>query len=278
MFKGFTFFCLVLMSSVSVADERTNANKLKQRVNSAESSAESEPKNWTVGVGLIVSDNRFDDPNDDGFSPTVNIGDSNYMLIPNISWTNGVWSVGANGVSLQHEYTPLIKVKATLGFPSSGLELSGNKSWLRYKLATGYSISSETFNHSFNFTGLNVGFNHTIGDDMQKQWTLGFGAPLYLNKEKGITVIASAGLDIENHAWAQENYRYAIDNPSNTLTLETEDFYHASLSNVAIYQYDENWSLLFTAKHQWLDDELMKNLNFDDAYQLSIFSLLSYKF
>lgn len=227
---------------------------------------------WQVGVGVVTSDVLSDDA-ERPFFPNVRADNKQYMLIPNLKWQGEQWSVGAEGVGWRYRFDNDLRLQAKAGFPSSRVELSGERGWFRY----GTSLSASYANGTTTTAGVNAaGFSYkqTIGFDERREdrkQELSFGAPLYISQKSSMIVIGSAFLNWENAAFIEH------ENELST-AVDPADYRHAGLNVFSVIPLSEPLTLLLSGTLQWNDKDLTEQLSTLPQLQANTFALLSYQF
>jgi hypothetical protein len=223
---------------------------------------------WTIGGGFVSSERVGAES--DSFFPTVSSEQTNYMLLPNLSYRYQQWSVGADGIGWRQDRPEGINWRAQVGYPSSQVGFTGQRGWFRYGLQSGLSYSNGV-THTGKATigpfeaSVTTGFGERA-DDLSQSYALGF--PLYINQDRGITVIGSAGIETSNAAFIANDLQ--LDNTPSTDALNWQ------YTAFSIFSLSPKATLLLSGTLQRNDDALVEEVEGIRPWQVNTFLMFSY--
>lgn len=224
----------------------------------------------TLGLGGVTSEVVGDN---DPFFPAIQTDSKQFMFIPNIRYDWDEWSIGANGIGWEKENEDGLSPRVTIGYPMSQAGVQGQRGWFRYGLNGRLSYSDGVGGQlratagPLNYT-IKTGFGDR-NDELGHEVSL--GAPIYINRDIGLTVIGSGYLKFENAAFIEDELNL-------TRSITDEDYVHSGLNAFAIFRFNERASLLFSANVQFNDEDLTRQITDLNDPQFDVFTMFSYFF
>lgn len=227
-----------------------------------------EKRGLTLGLGGVTSEVVGDN---DPFFPAIQTNSKQFMFIPNIRYDWDQWSVGANGIGWSKENVDGLSSRVTVGYPMSRTGIQGQKGWFRYGLNGGLNYSDGVSGQlrvtagPLNYT-IKSGFG-TRSEQLGHEVSL--GAPIYINRDIGLTVIGTGYFKFENAAFIEDELNL-------TPTISNADYVHSGFNALAILRFNERASLLFSANIQFNDEALTNQITDLNDPQFDVFTMFSY--
>ena len=225
---------------------------------------------WTLGVGVVASNEYADDPGGGGF-PTLRDGDRQYMFLPNISYHWSNWTMGAEGIQWQNKEDEGLAATAKVSFPESALGVRGTEGWFQYGATTGINYSDQRsvfFEAKAGPFSLRTDQGYSKDTKGEQQHQISIGAPLYIGAEGGLVVIGSGKWFFQNSAFTLREYGQT--------SLNKQEYLHQSLELFAIFGVSDRLSLLTSIDYRWNDPNLLQQDPSLPETQNSLFFMLSY--
>ncbi|MDN3647832.1 hypothetical protein QWZ13_02765 [Reinekea marina] len=228
---------------------------------------------WSVGLGLVTSDNYPDQAQSSGFFPAASIGSKTAMVIPDLKYQWSQWALGTSGLSWQSKSDAPIMTRVQLGFPQSSLSVSGQQGWFRYGVYAGAEFTNGTRAN----VGATVGplsLEHHKGFSSSSDAymnVVALGAPVFLGDKIPLAVIGK--ISVRNSSAAFKSDRLKLNTPL------TEGIYtDIDVNFFAISPVSDNLTFINSVTFRKADRSQQTQVDGLKELHVNVFSLVSYSF
>ena len=212
-------------------------------------SSQEPPQGLTVGVGAMAS-TQTKTPEETFLEISQN--DQQIRLLPNIQYTYGAFTYKFTGVSWRNHKDNRYRVMADVGWSSSKIKITDKNFKMPVSLEFGLEYKEGVLPRvGVELGPLSLSYLQGVNDYQDYQASqLGLGAPVYMNRPQGVTVIGKLGYRNQSTEYTQINF----DIPESFIDDDLE-FWDASL--VTMFRLNERSRLMLNGTLTQFDPNLV---------------------